>query len=46
MKNWPNDPRLKCTTKTKLFKKFLNFEDSVVFENEDLIVDFNLFEED
>jgi hypothetical protein len=45
MKNWPDDPRFGCKSGLKSFEEFLNFEDGVVFENEILIVDFNLFEE-
>jgi len=44
MKNWLDDPRFGCKSGFKSFEEFLNFEDGVVFENENLIVDFNLFE--
>jgi hypothetical protein len=46
MKNWLDDPRFACTSGPKSFEKFLNYEDDMVSKNEDLIVDFNLFEED
>ncbi len=46
MKNWPDDLRFGCKSGPKSFEEFLNFENGVVFENENLIVDFNLFEED
>jgi len=46
MKNWLNNPRFGCKSGPKSFEKFFNFEDGVVFENENLIVDFNFFEED
>jgi hypothetical protein len=44
MKIWPNDPRFKSTSGPKLFLKIPQFWKRVVFEKEDLIVDFNLFE--
>ncbi len=34
MKNWPNDLKFGCTNGPKSFEKFFNFEDDVVFENE------------
>jgi hypothetical protein len=46
MKNWPDDLRFKCTRGPKSFEEFLNSKDHVISKNEDLIIDFNLFEED
>jgi len=46
MKNWLDDLKFGCTNGPKSFEEFLNSEDGVVAKNEDLIVDFNLFEED
>ncbi len=46
MKNWPDDLRFGCTNGPKSFEKFLNFEGGLVSKNENLIVVFNLFEED
>ncbi len=46
MKNWLDDLSFKCTSGPKSFGKILNYEDDVVSENENLIIDFNLFEED
>jgi hypothetical protein len=34
MKNWPNDLKFGCTNGSKSFEEFFNFEDDVVFENE------------
>ncbi len=36
MKNWPNDLKFGCTNGLKLFEELFNFEDGVVFENENL----------
>ncbi len=44
MKNWLDSPRFKCTSGPKSFEEFLNSKDGVVAKNENLIVDFNLFE--
>ncbi len=46
IKNSLDDPRFECTNGPKSFEEFLNSKDNVVSENEDLIVNFNLFEED
>jgi hypothetical protein len=46
MKNWLNVPKFGCTSGPKSFEKFFNFKDNVVAKNEDLVADFNLFEED
>jgi hypothetical protein len=47
MKNWPNDPRFGCTTSLpNSVEKYLKIEDDMISKNEDLIVNFNLFEED
>ncbi len=46
MKNWLHDPRFRCTNGFKSFEKFFNSKNNVVVKNEDLIVDFNLFEKD
>ncbi len=43
MKNWPNDLGFGCTTKPKLIKEYLEIKNGMVLENEDLIVDCNLF---
>jgi len=29
MKNWPNDPRFRCTSGPKSFEEFFNFKDDV-----------------
>jgi hypothetical protein len=41
-----NNLRFGCIIMPKSFKEFLNIKDSMVSKNEDLIVEFNLFEED
>jgi hypothetical protein len=46
MKNWPNDLRFECTSGLKSFEEFFNSESGIIFLNENLIIDFNLFEED
>jgi hypothetical protein len=46
MKNWLDDPRFSCTNGPKSFEKFFNFEDGMVSKNENLIVNFNLFEKE
>lgn len=45
MKNWPDDLGFGCTTKPKSIKEYLEIKNGMVLENEDLIVDFNLFED-
>jgi hypothetical protein len=45
MKIWQNDPRFGCTTRHKSIVEYFEIEDDVVLENEDLVVDFKLFEE-
>jgi len=37
MKNWPNNPRLGCTNRSKSIKEYLEIENSMLLENEDLI---------
>ncbi len=46
MKNQPNDPRFGCTIGPKFIEEYLKIEDNMVLKNEDLIADFNMFEED
>ncbi len=46
MNNQVNYLRFGCIIMPKLFKEFLNIKDGMVSKNEDLIVEFNLFEED
>jgi len=46
MKIWSNDLGLGCTTKPKLIKEYLEIQTGMVMENEDFILNFNLFEED
>jgi hypothetical protein len=46
MNNWPDDLGFGCTTKPKLIKEYLEIKNGMVLEDEDLIVDFKLFEED
>jgi hypothetical protein len=46
MKNRSNDPRFGCTIGLpKLIEEYLKIENGMVLKNEDLIADFNLFEE-
>jgi hypothetical protein len=46
MKNWLDDPRFRCTTSLpNSIEEYLKIEDDMILENEDFIVDFNLFEE-
>jgi hypothetical protein len=48
MKNWPSDPRSRCVTSlgAKLMGKYLDVEDTLLKENEELLIKFGLFEED
>jgi hypothetical protein len=46
MKNWPDNLGFGCTNKPKSIKEYLEIKNGMVLENEDLIVDFNLVEED
>ncbi len=43
MKNWPNIPRFGCTTRSKSIEEYLEIENGMVLENEDLIFNFNFF---
>jgi hypothetical protein len=46
MKNWLDNPRFGCTNvKLKSIEKYINTENGMVSENEELIFYFNLFEE-
>jgi len=40
MKNWPNNPRLGCTTRSKSIEEYLEIENGMVLDNEDLIFNF------
>jgi hypothetical protein len=46
MKNWPNDPKFGCTfSLPNSIKENLKIEDDMISKNENLIINFNLFEE-
>jgi len=44
MKNWLKDPRSSCTIgeRLKTIEDYLNVEDNLLEENENLIIDFDL----
>jgi hypothetical protein len=46
MKNWLENPRFGCTNvKPKSIEEYIDIENGMVSKNEELISDFNLFEE-
>jgi hypothetical protein len=47
MKNWPKDPTFKCSnvSQFELIKECLDIENGLVEKNEEIIIDFNLFQE-
>jgi hypothetical protein len=46
MNNWLNDPRFGCTNEPKSIEKHIDVDSDMVSKNENLIVNFNFFEED
>jgi hypothetical protein len=46
MKNWLNDPRFGCINGPKSIEEHMHVDSHMVSKNENLIVNFNLFEED
>jgi len=45
MENWPKDPTFKCSNASqfKSIKECLDVKNGLLEENEEIIVDFNLF---
>jgi hypothetical protein len=46
MNNWLNDPRFGYINEPKSIEKHMDVNSDMVSKNENLIVNFNLFEED
>jgi len=46
MKNWLNDLRFGCTNGLKSIEEHMDVDNDMISKNENLIVNYNLFEED